>query len=242
MKGESLMEKEKDYSIKKENQERLKGISKALYIIAKICKVLAIVGLIGLGFAMIIIPMVTSNIKTDKIGEETVLKVFDNDIYYKRTEHSFELYEKNKTDDSLVVTEQKDVDAINKVFDYLEKNDLQKATLVTEIEFLLIAINLLIEILLLEKVYLFFKNIHDESSPFIQANVDLLRKISKLLIYSFVISIIVNMISSALLNGSFSIEVTNIVEILIVFFLSYLFEYGYKIQKDTNGKIYSDGK
>jgi len=32
----------------------------------------------------------------------------------------------------------------------------------------------------------------------------------------------------------------NILEILIIFSMSYIFEYGCEIQKDSNGKIYSE--
>jgi len=34
-------------------------------------------------------------------------------------------------------------------------------------------------------------------------------------------------------------ELINILEILIILSMSYIFEYGYEIQKDSNGKIYS---
>ena len=34
-------------------------------------------------------------------------------------------------------------------------------------------------------------------------------------------------------------ELLGILEILIIFSMSYIFEYGYEIQKDSNGKIYN---
>ena len=36
-----------------------------------------------------------------------------------------------------------------------------------------------------------------------------------------------------------SVEMISLLEILIIFSMSYIFEYGYEIQKDSNGKIYS---
>ena len=37
-----------------------------------------------------------------------------------------------------------------------------------------------------------------------------------------------------------NLEISNILEILFLFAISYVFEYGYEIQKDSNGKIYGD--
>ena len=39
---------------------------------------------------------------------------------------------------------------------------------------------------------------------------------------------------------SVSFEVFNVVEILILFVISYIFEYGYEIQLDSKGKMYGD--
>ena len=239
------MEKEKevkDFSIEKEDQKRLKGISKFLYIIAKISKVFAIVGIAFMVLAMILVPIVSSNIKIVNNSEGKALKVFDGEFNYTRTESSFVMYEKDKTDDKLEFTDQKEIDAANKVMDYLEQDKLSKAAILVEVEFVFVIASLVIDILILNKVYTFFKNIHDESTPFMQENADLLRGVSKLLIVSFVLSIIINIISSAMLDSEMNVSVVGIVEILLTFFLTYIFEYGVRMQNSTKGKIYSKGE
>lgn len=231
--------KTKDYSIEKQDQKRMKGISKFLYVVAKIVKIFAIIGIVGLAIAMIAVPIVTSNIKTTKNGDQNILKIFDNDLYYKRTENSFEIYEKDNENEKTKITNIREVDAINKVFDYLEENDLTKVTLFIEVELALVVVALVLEVFVFSKVYKLFKNIYDESTPFIEENIDLLKNIGKLLIIELIVGIVISMISSIVLNSSFSIRLTNVVEILVVFIFIYIFKYGYNLQKDTKGKIYS---
>ena len=59
-------------------------------------------------------------------------------------------------------------------------------------------------------------------------------------------SIIVSMIGSTIFNISMAMEdvlefdMFNVVEIIFLFALAYIFEYGYEIQPDSKGKIYED--
>ena len=61
--------------------------------------------------------------------------------------------------------------------------------------------------------------------------------------------IIINPLSNTLFSllldtqeTSSEIELISILEILIIFSMSYIFEYGYEIQKDSKGKMYSTEK
>ena len=48
-------------------------------------------------------------------------------------------------------------------------------------------------------------------------------------------------LSSSINNEiSFGLELFDIVEILFLYALSYIFEYGYEIQKDSKGRMYGD--
>jgi hypothetical protein len=48
------------------------------------------------------------------------------------------------------------------------------------------------------------------------------------------------MISSIILDSTININSGTIYEILGVFVLMYIFKYGYNIQKESKGKIYSE--
>ena len=236
-------EKAKDLSIEKQNQKRLKGISKFIYVFAKILKVFGIIGIVGVVIAMIAVPIVTSNIKTEKAEDGTnVLKLFDNDLYYKRTDTSFEFFEKDKVEDKTIVKSKSDVETLNRVFNYLEKNDMTKLNIFVEVELILVVAVLVVEIMVLNRVYSFFKNIHNENTPFMRENIDLLRSAGKLLIIALIISMIMGIGGSIVINSSVNISInfTSIFEILGVYALVYIFEYGYKLQNETKGKIYSE--
>ena len=64
--------------------------------------------------------------------------------------------------------------------------------------------------------------------------------------YFMIVCIILSGIGSGILESSvredfsFGLEMFDIVEILFLYALSYIFEYGYEIQKDSNGKMYGD--
>lgn len=232
----------KDYSIEKKDQKRLKGISKFLYVIAKILKVFAIIGIVGIAIAMICIPIISANIKTEKKENANIIKVFDNDIYYRRGEHNFEIFKLDDNGNEIEKTEiktQGDINTLNEVFDYLEKNDYTKITIYAEIVLALVIVALVIEIKIVNKVYDFFKNIYDKTTPFTEENVDLLNEIAKLSIIEFIVGIVISFVSALFINTGTTIPMTNIFTIVVLYAFIYIFKYGYKLQKETKGKIYS---
>lgn len=233
----------KDYSIEKKDQKRLKGISKFLYVIAKILKVFAIIGIVGIALVMLCIPIISGNIKTEKKENANVIKVFDNDIYYRRGEHNFEIFKLddngNETEKTEIKT-QGDINTLNEVFDYLEKNDYTKMTVYAEIVLALVIVALVIEIKVLNKVYDFFKNIYDKTTPFTEDNISLLEGIAKLSIIEFILGIVISIVSAIFINRGTTVPMTNILTIVVLYAFIYIFKYGYKLQKETKGKIYSE--
>ena len=241
-KKEEKKEVVKDYSIDEKSQKGLKGISKAFYIIAKVLKVFCIIGIVLMFLLMIALPIFTTNIKVEKGDQENVIKVFDNDYYYKRDEKNIKIYEKDeegKEKNAEEIHGQKNIDAMNKVFDYLEDNDLSKVTIFGEIALTVAVVLLFIEIAVLNKWYQFFRNIHDKTTPFIKENVDLLKEAAKYLLIILGITVVLDICVSLMFNASITIGYANIAEILAAFLLIYIFEYGCKLQNETKGKIYS---
>lgn len=239
-KKEEVKEEVKDYSIEEQDQKRLKGISKFIYVIAKILKVFAIIGIAGIAILMILIPVATSSIKSDKDDYGQYIKLFDHNFYYERSEEKVEFFEKDKEDDKIVIKAKSEIETFNKMLDYLEKNDLTKMTIFIEVELALVVAILVIEVMLLNRVRDFFINIREKSSPFIKDNVLLLQDIGKFLIISFVITFVMGCISSLVVNSDLSIRSVSIAEILIVYVALYIFRYGVKLQNETKGKIYSE--
>ena len=232
--------KTKDYSIEEKSQKRLKGISKFISVLAKIGKIFLIIGIVGLLIAMIAVPIVSSNTKVTKGEEESVITVFDHDIYYRRSDLKFEIYDKEDLDNKQVVTNKSEVEKINQVFDYLEKNDFTAATIFIEVELALFVAILVVQVIVFKKTEKFFKNIYDKTTPFIKENLELMKETGKLLIIALIISLVSDIIAVIVVGSSATISVVSITEILTVYFGLYIFEYGCKLQNETKGKIYSE--
>lgn len=105
-------------------------------------------------------------------------------------------------------------------------------------------IDIVIMIIILNYVEKLFNNIKNNQTPFTLENVGFIKKISYLMIALIFITPIsdtlFSIISSVSNGGENPFEIMNILEILIIFSMSYIFEYGYEIQKDSKGKIYSE--
>ena len=232
--------KTKDFTIEEKSQRGLKGISKFLYIMANIIKVFAIIGIVGMVIAMLCIPTLTKNIKTSEVDGEKIISIFDQEFSYTRTDEGYTLIEKGNEDNKIIIKDDSDIETINKVFNYIEKNDLSRITIFIEVAFALIIASLVIEIFVMKKAHNLFKNIYDEDTPFTTTNIDLLKSIGKLLIYTVLLNILANLVISYAFNTEVTIQITNIFEILIAFLASYIFEYGYKLQQSTKGSIYTE--
>ena len=50
------------------HQRRMKGVSKAIYIIARICKILSIIGVVAVSIALISTPIIAKNIELKSNG------------------------------------------------------------------------------------------------------------------------------------------------------------------------------
>ena len=241
---EKEKEKEKNYSLEKKESKRLKGISKFIYVVTKICEVCVTVGLVCLLLAMLVVPVLSSNVKVNFKEDSGItsgtITILDHEITYERSKTLVTINDGDNKNGLEIVSNPKDVDAFNKAFDYLEQGNYTTAIMFVEFELLIIAIILVIEILILKKVYRFFKNVRNEETPFSKENIELLEKFGKMLIYAFVISLVSKIINSIVLSNSMNINLTDIMEILFVYFLLYIFKYGYKLQKETKGKIYSE--
>ena len=96
--------------------------------------------------------------------------------------------------------------------------------------------------ILLKHLEQLFDNMNKGDTPFTLENVNHIKKMSYLMIACIVLSRIGETVLNSIYQKelSFGLELFDIVEILFLFVLSYIFEYGYEIQKDSKGKIYGE--
>ena len=216
------------FNEKKQNQ--VKGLSNVISMIGKIGKIVLKVLIPFIVLAMIIFPYIISNvdISDNKITFKTDnIKVLDDD--------TIEIF-----DIGVINLENMSIDEIVNIF-----NDNSKTEIIVYIEvgLLFLIASAIVIIIILDCVEKLFNNIKNNDTPFTLDNVKYIKKITYLIIALIIIEPLTGMLFGTLLNVSDStsgFDLINILEILIIFSMSYIFEYGYEIQKDSNGKMYSE--
>lgn len=221
------MEEEKNY-IKK-----MKGLSKALSIISKICKVFIIIGTCGILFAMVIIPLLFKKITVTnnelKINDESILTITEK-------EDKMELTLFGKV--VMVDVSKEEFEEIEKIF-----NEKSKGMLLTYIEATMcIAVATLVIIYMaLHYIDKLFTNIMNEKSPFTMDNVNYIRRCGYYLIAAVAVPLVLSGIFEIITKTElmFNWNLVEVILILVIFTMSYVFEYGYNVENKeiTSKKI-----
>lgn len=197
---------------KKEKQKEMKIISKVIYILSKIARITVDI-LIGILFVfMVLTPFVSKNITIDgynlKSSNIVIGKIYSSEV--------------------------------SKVTEYL--NSHTNTEIIIHAEILLVGgiISLFLLRMIANYLYKLFKNINECDTPFTMDNVSYIRKISLYVILYIIIPYILGWITQRIIgtNLEIELELIDIIFGLIVFSISYIFEYGYQIQLDSKGKIY----
>ena len=213
-------------------QKQVKALSHAISLIGKIGSIVLKVAIAFVVASMILMPYIAANIK---ITEDKVtitnenIKVIDN--------KTITLYGVA----TIGVDEEVSQEQILELFNNHSKTEL---LIYFELGSIILITSLVLTIILLNNVEKLFTNIKNGETPFTLDNVNLIKKLS----YYMIAIIMVSPISDILFNQIIAQEETSyldlmtILEILIIFSMSYIFEYGYEIQKDSKGIMYNEEK
>ena len=95
---------------------------------------------------------------------------------------------------------------------------------------------------MLKNIEKLFINIHNEDTPFTLENINYIRKIAMFLIIAIIAPTIFGIIFQAIIkmDMNIGIELMDLILVLIIFSMAYIFEYGYELQLDSRGKMYGD--
>ena len=231
----SSLDEEIVMNVVKFNEKKQKEVKTLSNIIAMIGKIGSIVLKVAIPFiiiAMLIVPYIVSN-----------LEIKENEITFKS--ESIKIVDENKIEVHGVIIGEYDGDLEdNEVIKVFTNNSKVKIISYFESAMIFLIINIVIMMIILNYVEKLFNNIKNNQTPFTLENVGFIKKISYLMIALIFIAPIsdtlFSIISSVSNGGENPFEIMNILEILIIFSMSYIFEYGYAIQKDSKGKIYSE--
>lgn len=216
----------------KEKQQKVKTLTKILSLIGKIAGIVVKVAIPFVIIAMIVIPIFLSNIDVENN------KIISKNINIQLVEHGNRINIDYKGHTAISDIQNEDFDKLANV---LKEN--KTITIVKlELGFTTLLVFLIILTKLLKHLEELFENINKGETPFTLLNVEHIKKMS----YCMIACIILSGFGEGILNNSinneisFGLELFDIVEILFLYALSYIFEYGYEIQKDSNGRMYGD--
>ena len=212
-------------------QKQVKSLSNVIGLIGKIGGIVLKVAIAFIILAMVLVPYIVNNVEvgSDEITFKTDnIKIIDQD--------------KLEIHDIIIA----DIDADISQSEFIEIfNTHSNAEIIgyAEAALVFLLISIVIVIFVLGYVEKLFNNIKNNSTPFTLDNVHYIKRIS----YLMIALIILTPLSGVFINLIFGMtevespfELMGILEILIIFSMSYIFEYGYEIQKDSKGIIYGE--
>ena len=217
------------FNEKKQNQ--VKTLSNVISLIGKIGSIVLKVAIPFVIIAMLLIPYVIDNIK---IVEEELMFNTDN----------IKMIEKDRLEVFNIMTIDFEGNmSYQEVVNIFKNTSKTKMIIYLEGGLFFIIVDIIIMIFILQYVEKLFNNIKENKTPFTLDNVNYIKRISYLMIALIMISPISNLLISTILSIEETgdcLDLIGILEILIIFSMSYIFEYGYEIQKDSKGKMYNN--
>lgn len=231
-----VKEEKKSFNLNKNDSKNLKIISKMIYIIARVIKVLLIIAVPFVVFAMILIPIVASKVEINENaltiemldGEKVII---ESDI---KLDGSYAIRYKDD-----IATDEIKFDLLGQVIKSIGNMSKTKIVVYFETILTISIAGIIIEIMIFNYLEKLFRNIYDKT-PFIEENVTYLNNIVNYLIANILISILMSFILNnfAKINVSNNINLIYLIIMLAVGATSYIIKYGINLQKNTDSDIY----
>jgi hypothetical protein len=210
------------------NKEKMMNIANVVYWISVIGKWIIFIGVIAIVAVGLAFPIFIS-----QVGEvtDTSIQIGERTINYELLEDSMKI-EDTKIDidvDGFVATrEVRNIFRDNGTFGRIV---FVESILAMAIVFLVLAY------MILNQIANLFKNIYDGGTPFTKGNVSILRQIGKYMIIITILPAILGAVIKLGFNIDYLLQFrgVDLIYILVIFALAYVFEYGYQLQEDVDG-------
>lgn len=218
---------------KDDQQKNMKILSKTMSMIAKICKILVtisfpaiIVSMLVLGVLITKIEYKNGEFRLDGFEEKIVLVEDEDETYVKIGDHEFDDYISVYT--------------VSKTFEILEHNSKTMLIFYVVTGFIFLIIYLILIRIILSNLEKLFKNINAGDTPFTLENVKHIKTMAYLLIVATLMPTLIGLLFEWILQTDLGLDfqLFSIIEILFLFSIAYIFQYGYEIQLDSKGKMY----
>lgn len=220
---------------KRDQQRKMKGLSKTISIISKICNLFVTISIPIVAITMLILGVLINKVD-----------IVDNEIRFKNINDKIVFLEEN--DKVIIKVNDKEINDISdqenilKLKEIMESNSKYVLIWYVEAGFLCLIMVLVLIRIMLKSLSSLFDNIHKGDTPFTLENVNYIKRMAYLMIAitlmpSF-IGVLFEMALDADLNVGF--ELFSLIEVLFLFSIAYIFQYGYEIQFDSKGIMYGN--
>lgn len=230
--GEDI--KENVVKFKSEQQKKMKLLSKTIYYIARVCRIVLIVCIPIIIASMIIIGVLASKVKIEDnvisfegMGEKITLVEDDGkkQIYF---------------DDKLV--DEVSSELISKGFTLVDQQSKSTVAFYVEAGFGCLIVYMILIIVILKYLENLFVNINRGDTPFTLDNVRYIKRMAILMIIAIELPNLSGMLFEAIMDVDLNVgfELMRLLEILFLLSMAYIFQYGYELQLDSKGKMYGE--
>ena len=210
-------------------------INKVLAVLAKIAKIFVIIDL-----PFVVITMITFAVFVNKIDISKNQIKMDDIGFALNIDKNNNLVVRFNDDDVQTITSSELVDNIQSVINNHSKTGL---LVLSEVGMIIIIADLVLMIMVLNSLEKLFKNLFNKDTPFIMENVLFIKKAAYLMLATVLLSWITGIIFELILglDLNVSLEISNIIEVLFLFSIAYIFQYGCQIQAESQTRLY-DGR
>lgn len=224
--------------LNEKEKKNLKLVSKILYIIGRIGAILTKVAFGFTVVAMIVIPILLAKleVRDNKLiyGNKSILEL-------EESANGVEIVLKDNDNIKIEKLSKKDVEEVKEIIS--ERNKYVTIAL-CEVGFIFVLVGLYFFIKICNYLNKLFTNIYNEDTPFTLDNVNYIKKMS----YYMIACIFIPAFGEALLSEAFlrevdlGIDMFNVIEIIFLYAVALVFDYGYKLQQDSKSKTSKNKK
>lgn len=215
---------------KEKEQKRVKGLSKAISVIAKIGEIVSKVALVCGVLVAVFCTIVMANVKFN--SELSTITAFGEEKAYELTDNSLIIDGSNFATD---ITPQEMVS----ISEFIEHGVFYRASLIFMAGLSLTLMGLFLS-LTMKNASKLFKNISENETPFTMENVEHIRKAAIFLGLSTLTPDVLGSLASLIFKLELGVEINimSYVVVLMLLAVAYVFKYGYELQRDTDSKMY----
>ena len=212
---------------KKNQQKNMKIISKIIYVIALIGRIVVGIPTVCLLLVCIVFPIISNTFSID----ENKIKILNYDLAYSIENNVLKIEE-----------EEYNINSTTDIKEFIKNHD--NTFFIISIEYLLfcLTIFLVLTTLILHYLYKFYKNVYEKDTPFTIENERILKKIFIFTLIEIALTKLTAVLYSIIAKIDLQVEfsIIDLIFILILFSAVYMFKYGRILQADSKSKIYGE--